>query len=46
MKLQVNILARELYSEFVPMDLDSDEATWAIDTAVLLRILIRTIWAE
>ena len=46
MKLQVNILAREVYLEFVPMDLDSDETTRGIDTAVLDRISIRIIWAE
>ena len=46
MKLQVNILARELYLEFVPMDFDSDETTRGIDTAVLHRISIQIIWAE
>ena len=46
LKVQVNILARELYLEFVPMDLDSDETTRGIGTAVLHRISIRIIWAE
>ena len=46
MKVQVNILARELYLEFVPMDLDSDETSRDIDTAVLHRISIPFIWAE
>ena len=46
MKVQVNILARELYLEFVPMDLDSDETFRDIDTAVLHRISIPFIWAE
>ena len=46
MKLQVNILARELYLEFAPMDLDSDETTRGIDTAVLHRISIPFTWAE
>ena len=46
MKVQVNILAKELYLEFVPMDLDSDETSRDIDTAVLYVILIQIIWAE
>ena len=46
MKVQVNILARELYLEFVPMDLDSDETSRDIDPAVLHRISIPFIWAE
>ena len=46
MKVQVNILAMELYLEFVPMDLDSDETYQDIDTAVLHRILISFICAE
>ena len=46
MKVQVNILARELYLEFVPMDLDSDGTSRDIDTAVLHRISTPFIWAE
>ena len=46
MKIQVNIPAGELYLEFVPTDLDSDETSRDIDTAVLHRILISLIWAE
>ena len=46
MKLQVNILARGLYLEFARMDLDSDETSRDIGTAVLHRILIRITWAE
>ena len=37
MKVQVNILARELYLEFVPMDLDSDGTSRDIDTAVFAQ---------
>ena len=40
------IQARELYLEFVPMDLDSDETSRDINTAVLHRISISFIWAE
>ena len=46
MKVQVDILAVELYLEFAPMDLDSDETSRDIDTVVLHRILIPFIWAE
>ena len=46
MKLQVNILAKEVYLEFDPMDLDSDGTSQDIDNAVLHRISIRIIWAE
>ena len=46
MKLQVNILARELYLEFAPMDLGSDETSRDIDTAVLHRLSRPFIWAE
>ena len=45
MKLQVNILARELYLKFAPMDLDSDETSRDINTAVLHRMSVRIIWA-
>ena len=41
LEIQVDIQARELYLEFVPMDLDSDETSRDIDTAVLHRISIR-----
>ena len=44
--IQVDIQARKLYLEFVPMDLDSDETSRDIDTAVLHRISISFIWAE
>ena len=40
LEIQVDIQARELYLEFVPMDLDSDEISRDIDTAVLHRISI------
>ena len=46
LEIQVDIQARELYLEFVPMDLDSDETSRDIDTAVLHRISIPFIWAE
>ena len=46
LEIQVDIQARELYLEFVPMDLDSDETSRDIDTAVLHRISVRIIWAE
>ena len=46
LEIQVDIQARELYLEFVPMDLDSDETSRDIDTAVLHRISISFIWAE
>ena len=46
LEIQVDIQARELYLEFVPMDLDSDETPRDIDTAVLHRISIPFIWAE
>ena len=46
LEIQVDILARELYLEFVPMDLDSDGTSRDIDTAVLHRISIPFIWAE
>ena len=46
MKVQVDILAGELYFEFAPIGLDSDETSRDIDTAVLHRILISFIWAE
>ena len=46
MKLQVNILATELYLEFAPMELDSDKTSRDIDTVVLHRISISFIWAE
>ena len=41
LEIQVDIQARELYLEFVPMDLDSDGTSRDIDTAVLHRISIR-----
>ena len=46
LEIQVDTQARELYLEFVPMDLDSDETSRDIDTAVLHRISIPFIWAE
>ena len=46
LEIQVDIQARELYLEFVLMDLDSDETSRDIDAAVLHRISIRIIWAE
>ena len=46
MKVQVDILVEELQLEFAPMDLDSDETSWGIDTAVLHRISIPFTWAE
>ena len=42
LEIQVDIQARELYLEFVPMDLDSDETSRDIDTAVLHRISIQS----
>ena len=41
LKVQVDIPAGELYLEFAPMDLDSDETSRDMDTAVLHRISIR-----
>ena len=46
LKVQVDIPAGELCLEFAPMDLDSDETSRDIDTAVLHRISISFIWAE
>ena len=46
LKVQVDIPAGELCLEFAPMDLDSDETSRDIDTAVLHRISIPFIWAE
>ena len=46
LKLQVDILVRELHVEFAPMDLDLDETSRGIDTAVLHTASIRIIWAE
>ena len=46
LEIQVDIQARELYLEFVHMDLDPDETSRDIDTAVLHRISIPFIWAE
>ena len=46
LEIQVDIQARELYLEFVPMDLDPDETSRNIDTAILHRIPIRITWAE
>ena len=46
MKVQVDIPAGELYLEFALMNLDSDETSWDIDTAVLHRISIPFTWAE
>ena len=43
---QVHIPAGELYLEFAPMDLDSDETSRDIHTAVLHRSWIPFIWAE
>ena len=41
LEIQFDIQARERYLEFVPMDLDSDETSRDIDTALLHRISIR-----
>ena len=41
LEIQVDIQARELYLELVPMDLDSDGTSRDIDTVVLHRISIR-----
>ena len=46
LEIQGDIQARELCLEFAPMDLDSDETSRDIDTAVLHRISIPFIWAE
>ena len=45
-EVQVDILAGELYLEFVPMELDSDGTSRDICTGVLHRISIPFIWAE
>ena len=41
LEIQVNIQARELYLEFVPMDLDSDETSWDIGQLILKLIEVR-----
>ena len=46
LEIQVDIQARELYLEFAPKDLDSDETSQDIDTTVSHRISIRIVWAE
>ena len=46
LEIQVDIQARKLYLEIVPMDLDSDETSRDIDTAVLNRISISWIRAH
>ena len=46
LEIQVDIQAREVYLEFVPMDLDPDGTSWDIDTAVLHRISIPFKLAE
>ena len=46
LEVQVDILAGELYLEFVPMELDSDGTSQDIRTGVLHRISIPFIWAE
>ena len=46
MKVQPDILAGELRLGFARMDLNSDETSRDIDTAVLHRISIRIMWAE
>ena len=42
LEIQVDIQARELYLEFVPMDLDSDETSRDMDTAVLHKISVES----
>ena len=46
LELQVNILAGELYLEFVPMELGPGGSSERFETGVLQRILISFIWAE
>ena len=43
---KIDIQARKLYLEFALMNLDSDETSRDIRTAVLHRISIPFIWAE
>ena len=42
----IDIQPRKLYLEFALMNLDSDETSRDIDTAVLHRISIPFMWAE
>ena len=46
LEIQVDILARELYLEFVLMELGSGESSGRFETGVLHRISIPFIWAE
>ena len=43
---KIDIQPRKLYLEFALMNLDSDETSRGIDTAVLHRISVSLIWAE
>ena len=45
-EIQVDILARELYLEFVPMELDPGGNSGRFETGLLHRISIPFIWAE
>ena len=46
LEIQVDILARELYLEFVPMELGPGGSSGRFETGVLHRILIPFKWAE
>ena len=46
LEIQVDILARKLYLEFVPMELIPGERSGRFETGVLHRISILFIWAE
>ena len=46
LEIQVDILARELYLESVPMELGPGGNSGRFETGVLHRILIPFMWAE
>ena len=46
LEIQVDILAGELYLEFVPMELGPGGSSGRFETGVLHRISIPFIWAE